>query len=140
MAAGLKNRSFVEYIYVSASCNSKTLMKRKDLNKNMILDMLSGVDGDAQDLIKALPKFDKACLVVIDSAGLITNMNDLESFIREHRNIKKIIIDTLAHDNQVHVVECEDEIAKSKSLFKFDGRENLFHRSKMLPSPTSKMI
>lgn len=55
----------------------------------------------------------------------------------EHRNIEKIIIDTLAHDNQVHVVECAEEIVKLKSLFKFDGREKLFHRSKMLATPTS---
>lgn len=96
----------------------------------------------------------KVYLVVIDSAGLTTNMSDLESFIRYVKYyffqndqltlalvsiaiLKKIIIDTLAHDNQVHVVECAEEIVKLESLFKFDGREKLFHRSKMLPSPTS---
>jgi hypothetical protein len=100
------------------------------------------------DALKELVTVNKACLVIIDSAGLTTNMSDLELFIRyvkyyffakrlvnfgfsEHRNIKKIIIDTLAHDNQVLVVECDEEIVKLKSLFKFDGRENLFHRSKM---------
>ncbi|KAG1082712.1 hypothetical protein G6F66_013489 [Rhizopus arrhizus] len=137
MITGLKSRSLVEYIYVTVSCNAKTPMNRRDLKKNMIIGELSGVNGDAQDLIKELAKMSKVCLVVIDSAGLTTNMSDLESFIREHRNIEKIIIDTLAHDNQVHVVECSEEIVKLKSLFKFDGREKLFHRSKMLPSPTS---
>jgi hypothetical protein len=44
------------------------------------------------------------------------------------------------HDNQVHILECEDEIIEKKSLFKFDGRENLFHRSKMLPPPTPSLI
>ncbi|KAG1016104.1 hypothetical protein G6F57_017961 [Rhizopus arrhizus] len=133
MITGLKSRSLVEYIYVTVSCNAKTPMNRRDLKKNMIIGELSGVN----DLIKELAKMSKVCLVVIDSAGLTTNMSDLESFIREHRNIEKIIIDTLAHDNQVHVVECSEEIVKLKSLFKFDGREKLFHRSKMLPSPTS---
>ncbi|GAA5810826.1 hypothetical protein MFLAVUS_004253 [Mucor flavus] len=137
MIAGLKNRSLVESVYVTVSCNAKTPMNRRDLKKNMIIGELSEVNGDAQDLIKELAKMNRACLVVIDSAGLTTNMSDLELFIREHRNIKKIIIDTLAHDNQVLVVERDEEIVKLKSLFKFDGREDLFHRSKMLPSPTS---
>ncbi|CEP07487.1 hypothetical protein [Parasitella parasitica] len=137
MITGLKNRSSVKYIYVTVSCNAKTPINRRDLKKNMIIGELSGVNGDAQDLIKELAKMSKVCLVVIDSAGLTTNMSDLESFIREHRNIEKIIIDTLAHDNQVNVVECAEEIVKPKSLFKFDGREELFHRSKMLPTPTS---
>ncbi|KAG2204124.1 hypothetical protein INT47_011607 [Mucor saturninus] len=144
MITGLKNRSLVEYIYVTVSCNAKTPINRRDLKKNMIIGELSGVNGDAQGiqkltkhLIKELAKMSKVCLVVIDSAGLTTNMSGLESFIREHRNIEKIIIDTLAHDNQVNVVECAEEIVKFKSLFKFDGREELFHRSKMLPTPPS---
>ncbi|KAI8990360.1 hypothetical protein BDB01DRAFT_781087 [Pilobolus umbonatus] len=89
MITGLKSRSLVEYVYVTVSCNAKTPMNRRDLKKNMIISKLSGVSGDAQDLIKELAKMGKACLVIIDSAGLTTNMSDLESFIREHRNIKK---------------------------------------------------
>ncbi|KAI7893349.1 uncharacterized protein EV154DRAFT_501738 [Mucor mucedo] len=133
MITGLRSRSLVEHVYVSASCNAKTPISRRDIKKNLILNELSGVNGDAQDMIKELAKKNKVCLVVIDSAGLTTNMSDLELFLREHENLKKIIIDTLAHDNQVHVVECAEEIVKVKSLFRFDGRQTLNHRSKMLP-------
>ncbi|CAO3612777.1 unnamed protein product [Mucor hiemalis] len=69
MITGLKNRFLVEYIYVSISCNAKTPINRRDLKKNMIIDELSGVNGDAQDLLKGLAKIEKACLVIIDSAG-----------------------------------------------------------------------
>ncbi|KAG2212442.1 hypothetical protein INT46_009133 [Mucor plumbeus] len=71
----------VENVYVTVSCNSKTPMYRRDLKKKNIMNELSDVAGDAQDLIKDLAKMDKACLAIIDSAGLTTNMNDLELFI-----------------------------------------------------------
>ncbi|KAI8997670.1 hypothetical protein BDB01DRAFT_714291, partial [Pilobolus umbonatus] len=82
------------------------------------------------DTMKDLEEINKVCLVVIDSAGLTTNMADLESFIREHQNLKEIIIDTLMHDNHVHVVKCQEEIFKLKSLYRFDGRRPLYHRLK----------
>ncbi|EIE91218.1 hypothetical protein RO3G_15929 [Rhizopus delemar RA 99-880] len=57
-------------------------MHRRDLKKKNIMNELSDVTSDAQDLIKDLEKVDKVCLSIIDSAGLTTNMNDLELFIR----------------------------------------------------------
>ncbi|KAI9472196.1 MAG: hypothetical protein EXX96DRAFT_583222 [Benjaminiella poitrasii] len=78
MIAGLKNRSLIEYFYVSASCNSKTPINKRDLKKNMIIAVLSGVN----DSMKELAKMDKTCLVVIDLAGLTTNMSDLELLFR----------------------------------------------------------
>ncbi|RCI06359.1 hypothetical protein CU098_013784 [Rhizopus stolonifer] len=50
MITGLKSRSLVEYIYVTVSCNAKTPINRRDLKKNMIIDELSGVNGDAQGI------------------------------------------------------------------------------------------
>ncbi|ORE07341.1 hypothetical protein BCV72DRAFT_326779, partial [Rhizopus microsporus var. microsporus] len=82
MIVGLQKRSLAEHIFVSVSCNSRTSVHRRDLKKSMIMNELSGVTSDVQDLINDLAKVDKARLVVIDSAGLITNMSDLELFIR----------------------------------------------------------
>ncbi|KAI8977158.1 hypothetical protein BDF20DRAFT_548446 [Mycotypha africana] len=124
MIVGLKERSLVESVYVTVSCNSKTPISKRDLKKNKILDELSGVAGDAQDLLKGLAKIEKACLVVIDSAGLTTNIKDLELFLSKYPSLKKIIIETIAHDNQIHILESEDEIVEKRSLFRFDGREN----------------
>ncbi|KAG2233999.1 hypothetical protein INT48_006491, partial [Thamnidium elegans] len=82
MIVGLQKRSLIENVYVTVSCNSKTPMHRRDLKKSDIMNEISDVAGDDQDLIKDLAKVDKACLTIIDSAGLTTNMNDLDLFIR----------------------------------------------------------
>lgn len=50
----------------------------------------------------------------------------------QHRCLKKIVIETIEHNNDVCIIECEEELVVEKSLFKFDGRKNLFHRSKVL--------
>ncbi|KAI9270834.1 hypothetical protein BY458DRAFT_509902 [Sporodiniella umbellata] len=50
MITGLKIRSLVEYINVTVCCNAKTPINRRDLKKNMIIDELSGVNGDAQGI------------------------------------------------------------------------------------------
>ncbi|KAI8061970.1 hypothetical protein BDF21DRAFT_402932 [Thamnidium elegans] len=75
MIVGLQKRPSVGNVYVSVSCNSNTPMHRRDLKK-------SNVMNDARELNKDLAKVDKAFLVIIDSASLTTNMNDLELFIR----------------------------------------------------------
>ncbi|KAG1051534.1 hypothetical protein G6F43_006259 [Rhizopus delemar] len=62
-------------------------MHRRDLKKKNIMNELSDVTSDAQDLIKDLEKVDKVCLSIIDSAGLTTNMNDLELFIRQAKRL-----------------------------------------------------
>ncbi|KAI8994656.1 hypothetical protein BDB01DRAFT_831619 [Pilobolus umbonatus] len=43
----------------------------------------------------------------------------------EHRTIERVITDTLAHDNQVHVVECAEEIIKLNSMILM--KENEYH-------------
>lgn len=122
---------------LQSAATQRLPISKKDLKKNKILDELSGVTGDAQDLLKGLAKIEKVCSVVIDSAGLTTNIKDLELFLSKYPSLKKIIIETIAHDNQIHILESEDEIVEKRSLFRFDGRENLFHRSKMLPPSSS---
>ncbi|KAI8966975.1 hypothetical protein BDF20DRAFT_983506 [Mycotypha africana] len=88
MILGLQERSLVDQVYVTVSCNSKTPLRRRDLKKNKIIDELSEYKFESNtnllfvDLINNLAKMDKACLVIIDSAGWTTNMNDLELFIR----------------------------------------------------------
>lgn len=80
MIEGLKSRSLAQHIYVTISCNSKTPLSRRDLKRNVLLNKLKGADGDAQDMIRDLKNLSKACLVVIDSAGLTTNMSDLDIY------------------------------------------------------------
>jgi hypothetical protein len=50
MIVGLQKRSSSEHIFVSVSCNSRTPIRRRDLKKNVIINELSGVSGDAQGI------------------------------------------------------------------------------------------
>ncbi|KAI8997195.1 hypothetical protein BDB01DRAFT_23919 [Pilobolus umbonatus] len=120
MVLGLKERSLAQKVYVTVSCNAGTPFK-----KNTIIDQLSSISGNAQDLLQDIQKINKVALVIIDSAGLTTNFTDLEMFLQygtyykqsnsstfgfsKNSNIQKIIIDTLIHDNQVHVINCQEK-------------------------------
>lgn len=52
MILGLKERSLVDEIYTSASCNASTPIMKRDLKENGIISKSSDVEGNAQDLIK----------------------------------------------------------------------------------------
>ncbi|KAI7851229.1 hypothetical protein BDC45DRAFT_425738, partial [Circinella umbellata] len=59
------------------------------------------------DLLSYLPNTNNVCLVVVDYAGLSTNIQDLHNFIRQNKNLKRIIVDHLPHENDVKVFERE---------------------------------
>ncbi|GAA5810041.1 hypothetical protein MFLAVUS_003457 [Mucor flavus] len=122
----LKNQGHVILGYCRKSRTAKNNATVIESLKSMVTELQR---RSLVDLIKDLAKMDKARLAIIDSAGLTTNMDDLELFIR-------YVTYTITYGNQVYILECEDEIFEKRSLFKFDGGENLFHRSKMLPTPT----
>ncbi|KAI9489341.1 hypothetical protein BDB00DRAFT_770812, partial [Zychaea mexicana] len=69
------------------------------------------------------------CLVVVDYAGLSTNVPDLYDFIRKHQNLQKIIVDHLPYENDVKVFDRE-ELLDIKSLEVFNCRKGNYHRSK----------
>lgn len=130
MILGLKERSLVDEVYASVSCNASTPIMKRDLKENGLISKLSDVEGNAQDLVKRLEEKRSFCLVVVDSSGLTTNMDDLIDLMRNLPNLKKIIIENIINANEVLVLDCEDELIEPKCLFKFDGRRNLYHRSK----------
>ncbi|CAO3620038.1 unnamed protein product [Mucor fragilis] len=102
MSTNLKERSLVTKVFASASCDANQPLLARDLRKNT--DMLSNItaDGDMQgekkdifllliitifhfdslDLLAYIRTREKICIVVIDFAGLTTNSEDLEQFLR----------------------------------------------------------
>lgn len=100
MATGLRRRSLVQTLFVTVSCNASTSMHKRDTKKNKILQVLSVVAGNAQgillntifhftvnidcflDLLKDLVQAEKSCLIIADSAGLTTYMEDVRLLIR----------------------------------------------------------
>lgn len=97
---------------------------------NGIINKLCDITGTAQDLIKKLEEKNSFCLVVVDSSGLTTNMDDLIDLMRNLPNLKKIVIENIINANEVLVLDCEDELLEPKCLLKFDGRRSLYHCSK----------
>ncbi|KAI8881428.1 hypothetical protein K501DRAFT_334769 [Backusella circina FSU 941] len=127
----LKTRSLVDKVYVSVNCDSKERITNRDVNSSSSALELKGLDGNMQDLIKYLLTAKKICLVTIDSAGLTSDVGDLISFLREYPNIEKILIDNLPHTNQTHAINCAEAIeSPDKFLSMFNGRHELYHRSK----------
>lgn len=62
MIAGLKSRSLVEYVYVSASCNAKAPINRRDLKKNTLMNELADVTGDAQGIQYHIKYYIQFCI------------------------------------------------------------------------------
>ncbi|KAK4509348.1 formin-binding protein [Mucor velutinosus] len=80
----LKARSLVDKVFVSVYCKSSDPIANRDLKSSShILNGLTGVDGDMQDLLKVISTTQKVCLVTtLDTAGLTTSKDDLLSFLR----------------------------------------------------------
>ncbi|KAI8882215.1 hypothetical protein K501DRAFT_187250, partial [Backusella circina FSU 941] len=116
--------------FTSASCDANQPLLARDLKKNT--DMLSKItaDGDMQDLLAYIRTRDKICIVVIDFAGLTTNSEDLEQFLRNNPNIVKLIVDKLPHTNSIHVYNSDELLNDQNKLQEFKCRNNtLFQRS-----------
>ncbi|KAI8641450.1 hypothetical protein BD408DRAFT_418058, partial [Parasitella parasitica] len=130
MSTNLKERSLVTKVFASASCDANQPLLARDLKKNT--DILSKItaDGDMQDLLAYIRTRDKICIVVIDFAGLTTNSEDLEQFLRNNPNIVKLIVDKLPHTNSIHVYNSDELLNNQNKLQEFKCRNNtLFQRS-----------
>lgn len=75
----LKNQGHVILGYCRKSRTAKNNATVIESLKSMVTELQR---RSLVDLIKDLAKMDKARLAIIDSAGLTTNMDDLELFIR----------------------------------------------------------
>ncbi|CDS13306.1 hypothetical protein LRAMOSA05484 [Lichtheimia ramosa] len=130
MAKRLKQRSLVDKIFVSPRANANEFMAERDLIKNQDLLRKLDVDGDAQDLHEYITQNKKICLIILGYAGLSTNCKDLESFLRNNQNIRKIIVDHLPFDNTIKIHDCCELLQDPKKLQIFNCRTRTYQRSK----------
>ncbi|KAG2212737.1 hypothetical protein INT47_000714, partial [Mucor saturninus] len=63
-------------------------------------------------------------------AGLSTNCKDLETFLRNSKNICKIIVDHLPFDNTINIYDCCELLQDPKKLEIFNCRRRAYQRSK----------
>ncbi|KAG0752828.1 hypothetical protein G6F26_012933 [Rhizopus arrhizus] len=132
MVDRLYERSLVDEVFVSPCSKASDPMKARDSKVNQAtLNKISRVRGTTKDMIEFIKKSDKkVCLVAIDFAGLTTNCSDLQSFVSEHEQLEKIIIDNLPWENEVTIID-RKEIEKNEEVLQvFDCRERPIQRSK----------
>ncbi|KAG2201915.1 hypothetical protein INT46_001574 [Mucor plumbeus] len=124
MCCNLRERFLVTKVFASVSCNANQPFLARDSKKNH--DMLSkiNVDGDMQDLLAYIYTKEKICIVAIDFAGLTMNCEDLELFLKNHRNIVKLIIDKLPYSNSIHVYNSDELLNNPNKLQGFKCRKN----------------
>lgn len=79
-----------------------------------------------QDLLSYIQTRDKICIVVIDFAGLTTNTEDLEQFLRNNSNSVKVIADKLPHTNSIQVFDSVELLNDHNKLQKFDVQATLY--------------
>ncbi|KAI7861047.1 hypothetical protein BDC45DRAFT_600798 [Circinella umbellata] len=87
MAQRLRERSYVEKVFVSTQSNSKETLTERDIPWPSIMNEVKSVDGTMQDLLKYVRSQSKICMVVLDYAGLSTDEEDIKEFLcRSHSN------------------------------------------------------
>ncbi|ORE15349.1 hypothetical protein BCV71DRAFT_219612 [Rhizopus microsporus] len=77
---------------------------------------------------------ENVCLVALDYAGLSTSSNDLYGFLKQHPNLKiiiiTIIIDSIADKSNVLTYKRSRLLNEPDTLKKFECRSKLVQRSK----------
>ncbi|KAI8977280.1 hypothetical protein BDF20DRAFT_821800, partial [Mycotypha africana] len=80
--------------------------------------------------VKYVKQKNKICLIILGYAGLSTNCKDLERFLRNNKNISKIIVDHLPFNNTINVYDCCNLLRDPKRLEVFNCRSRTYQRSK----------
>ncbi|CEG83774.1 hypothetical protein RMATCC62417_17649 [Rhizopus microsporus] len=90
-----RDKNLCTKVYVSPHSNAEDMFYQRDKDVNcLLLEQLKNCDGSIQDLIHRLErKFSKTRLVVLDYAGLSTNVDDIKSFLRKHSQIHELVVD-----------------------------------------------
>ncbi|KAI9365858.1 hypothetical protein BD770DRAFT_312748, partial [Pilaira anomala] len=79
MFHNLRNKSIVDKVFVSKSSDANQPFDTRDINETIT----EGTNGTITDFIEFLNKTQKeVILVVLDHAGLSTNVEDLKEFLR----------------------------------------------------------
>ncbi|KAG1052904.1 hypothetical protein G6F43_004984 [Rhizopus delemar] len=130
MCSRLRSRSLVDRVFVAYCCNANDPLHTRDKKRQeTVLEELKA-DGDTKDMLSHINTNNKVCLVALDHAGLSTNCEDLEEFIRNNLSLQKIIINPLPFNNKVIVYEREMLLNDSKLVKAFDCRSKPLQRSK----------
>ncbi|KAL1926451.1 hypothetical protein VTP01DRAFT_5780 [Rhizomucor pusillus] len=82
MVDRLQEKSLVDRVFVSPFSSADEEINSRDTQGNFAMNQLENVSGNTQDLISFLTITRKVCLIILDFAGLTTNVEDLKRFIK----------------------------------------------------------
>ncbi|KAI7853140.1 hypothetical protein BDC45DRAFT_511425 [Circinella umbellata] len=130
MAMKLKTRFLVDRVYISPCSSANQEIQSGDFESTFDISKLEGVVGTTQDMISYIGITSKVSLVVLDFAGLTTNVNDLKQFLLDMPNIVNIIVDQTPKKNQVTMFSRDQLLNDQEKINQFDCRTNRIQRSK----------
>ncbi|KAI7851660.1 hypothetical protein BDC45DRAFT_445094 [Circinella umbellata] len=130
MAMKLKTRFLVDRVYISPCSSANQEIQSRDFESTFDISKLEGVVGTTQDMISYIGITSKVSLVVLDFAGLTTNVNDLKQFLLDMPNIVNIIVDQTPKKNQVTMFSRDQLLNDQEKINQFDCRTNCIQRSK----------
>ncbi|SAL99560.1 hypothetical protein [Absidia glauca] len=111
MVRNLRDRSLADHVFISPSSSANDKLDNRDNNERK---PLKGTDGTTQNLIDYLnTTTTQIFLVCLGYAGLTTNVDDLQQFLSNHRNVKKILVDRLPYTSEVDILDSEEIITNN---------------------------
>ncbi|KAG0175723.1 hypothetical protein DFQ28_003203 [Apophysomyces sp. BC1034] len=81
MANKLKARSLVDRVYVSPYSMANGKIRSRDFSRDYDLSGMEDITGTTQDMISYISITPNVSHVVLDFAGLTTDVNDLKQFL-----------------------------------------------------------
>ncbi|KAI9249081.1 hypothetical protein EDC94DRAFT_527904 [Helicostylum pulchrum] len=131
MVDKLRSRSMVDKVFVSETSAVNQPFHNRDINEANIegtgdttIDFIGFLNSTKKEVILVVLKY-----IILDYAGLTTNVEDLKEFLSEQRNITKIIIDRLPITSEVEIYETEVLSQDQNAIKKFDCRTRPIQRS-----------
>ncbi|KAI8079133.1 hypothetical protein BDF21DRAFT_340080 [Thamnidium elegans] len=121
----LRNRSLVDCVFVSYSCNASDTLHSRDKSQKKVLE-----NGNTQGMLRHIKDNNKVCPVVLDHAGLSTNREDLEQLVSDNESLQKIIVDTLPFNNKVTIYGRQKLLDEQQTMKAFECRNRPLQRSK----------
>ncbi|ORY88522.1 hypothetical protein BCR43DRAFT_448696 [Syncephalastrum racemosum] len=104
---------------VPLKVNTKFCLAIDDIEDDILLDMIS--------FLAVTPN---VSLVVLDYAGLTTNIKDLKQFIINTPNLENIIVDQLPQQHKIKIFSREQLLMDDSNLALFDCRVACVQRAK----------
>lgn len=125
----LKKKLLCEEVFVSINTSANDPILSRDHDKfHHLSQHFVGCSGDLQTMINFITETNrKARLVVIDFAGLSTNVDDLQHFINSNKSIIEVSVDV---GHKVNVYTRHELLHRDDIISRFNCRQGPVKRSR----------